>query len=131
MSYSVLVVDDSAVVRRMVRRALSMSGVALEPVYEAGNGREALDILGKQWVDIVFADINMPEMTGAEMLQAMKNSPVLSATPVVIVSSEQSEERTKQMKDLGARAYMVKPFRPEAIKQVVMQVLVPDKESRK
>lgn len=131
MSYSVLVVDDSAVVRRMVRRALSMSGVDLDPVYEAGNGREALEILGQQWVDIVFADINMPEMTGAEMLQEMKSSPVLSATPVVIVSSEQSEERTKQMKSLGARAYLVKPFRPEAIKQVVLQVLAPDKETRK
>ncbi len=129
MSYSVLVVDDSAVVRRMVRRALSMSGVDMQPVYEAGNGREALEVLGQHWVDIVFADINMPEMTGAELLEAMKSNPALSATPVVIVSSEQSEERTRRMKELGARAYLVKPFRPEALKQVVTQVLS-EKESR-
>jgi two-component system, chemotaxis family, chemotaxis protein CheY len=129
MSYSVLVVDDSSVVRRMVKRALTMSGVEVAPVHEAANGHEALAILDHHWVDIVFADINMPGMTGAELLATMAKSPVLAATPVVIVSSEHSEERRRQMTELGARAYLVKPFRPESIKQVMWQVLVTDRES--
>ena len=131
MSYSVLIVDDSSVVRRMVKRALAMSGVEIAPVHEAGNGHEALQVLDRNWVDIVFADINMPEMTGAELLESMAKNPVLAATPVVIVSSERSEERSRRMRELGARDYLVKPFRPESIKQVIWQVLVADKEGRR
>jgi two-component system chemotaxis response regulator CheY len=129
MSYRVLIVDDSAVVRHMVSRALSMSGVEAEPVLEAGNGQEALDILRKNWVDIVFADINMPVMSGAELLETMAREGMLVTTPVVIVSSEQSEKRAQEMKQLGARAYLIKPFRPEAIKQVCGEILRPGKET--
>ncbi len=65
MSYRVLIVDDSSVVRHMVRRALSIAGIEADPVFEAGNGQEALAVLRENWIDIVFADINMPVMSGA------------------------------------------------------------------
>jgi two-component system chemotaxis response regulator CheY len=129
MSYRVLVVDDSAVLRRMVKRALTISGLPADTILEASNGQEALNILRENWVDIVFADINMPVMSGAELLGAMKNDKTLSATPVVIVSSEHSEKRVEEMKALGARAFLVKPFRPEAIKEVFCEVLHPGKET--
>lgn len=129
MSYRVLIVDDSAVLRRMVRRALTIADLPVDPVHEASNGQEALTIMRQNWIDIVFADINMPVMSGAEMLSAMKNDPTLSATPVVVVSSEHSEKRVEEMKSLGARAFLVKPFRPETIKGIFCEVLHPSKET--
>jgi two-component system chemotaxis response regulator CheY len=129
MSYRVLIVDDSAVVRHMVRRALSISGIDVDPVFEAGNGREALSVLRGNWIDIVFVDINMPVMSGAELVEVMARDGMLTATPVVIVSSEHSEKRVQELKQLGARAFLIKPFRPEAIRQVFSEVLHPGKES--
>jgi two-component system chemotaxis response regulator CheY len=79
MSYCVLIADDSAIVRSMVRKSLAMAGLDLGEVLEATNGREALEQLKRTWVDVVFADINMPEMTGLELVQAMKNDEVLAA----------------------------------------------------
>ena len=129
MSYRVLIVDDSSVVRHMVRRALTISGIEADPVFEAGNGREALAVLHGNWIDIVFADINMPLMSGAELVEVMAREGMLGATPVVIVSSEHSEKRVQELKQLGARAFLIKPFRPEAIRQVFSEVLHPGKES--
>jgi len=129
MSYRVLIVDDSSVVRHIVRRALTISGIEADPVFEAGNGREALAVLHGNWIDIVFADINMPLMSGAELVEVMAREGMLSATPVVIVSSEHSEKRVQELKQLGARAFLVKPFRPEAIRQVFCEVLHPGKET--
>lgn len=129
MSYRVLIVDDSTVLRRMIKRALTISGLPADPLLEAGNGQEALTILRENWIDIVFADINMPVMSGAELLGAMSKDATLSNTPVVIVSSEHSEKRIEEMKALGARAFLVKPFRPETIKEIFCAVLHPGKET--
>jgi len=123
MSYSILVADDSAIVRTMVKKAIAMAGLPVGHVYEAANGREALEVLRRTWIDVVFADINMPEMTGAELLQAMKADPALASTPVVIVSSERSEARIAEMQRCGARAYVKKPFRPEQFRAVVTGIL--------
>lgn len=122
MSYTVLVADDSAIVRTMVKKALGMAGLPLGDVHEAANGAEALAILRKQWIDVVFADINMPEMSGAELVRQMKADPALSSTPVVIVSSESSEARVAELMRCGARAYVKKPFRPEQFRAVVEEL---------
>ena len=123
MSYTVLIADDSAIVRTMVKKALTMAGLDLGQVHEAANGKEALAVLGSTWIDVVFADINMPEMTGAELVQRMKADPALAATPVVIVSSEQTQARIEEMKRCGAKAYVKKPFRPEQFRAVVDELL--------
>ena len=123
MSYTILVADDSAIVRAMVKKAIAMAGLPVGQVYEAANGREALEVLRRSWVDVVFADINMPEMTGPELLQAMKADPALASTPVVIVSSEHSAVRVAELERLGARAYVKKPFRPEQFRAVVTGIL--------
>jgi two-component system chemotaxis response regulator CheY len=130
MSYCVLIADDSAIVRSMVRKALVMAGLDLGEVLEAANGREALEQLKRTWVDVVFADINMPEMTGLELVQAMKGDQVLAGTPVVIVSSERSQARIDQLKQSGANAYVKKPFRPEHFRGVVEGLLAIEKEDR-
>jgi two-component system, chemotaxis family, chemotaxis protein CheY len=125
MSLNVLVVDDSPVMRRMVRRSLGMSGLSVGEVHEAGNGLEALTVLGKNAVDVVIADINMPEMDGVEMVERMAADRALSHLPVVMVSSDRSEGKIERLKALGVRAYLTKPFRPETFKEVVEE-LVPE-----
>jgi two-component system, chemotaxis family, chemotaxis protein CheY len=119
MSYRILVVDDSPVSRKMVCRAVSMSGLDVGEILEASNGQEALDLVAKTWVDVVLADINMPVMNGAEMVAEMAKTDFMSSTPVVIISSEKGKERMALLQSMGVSAYLPKPFRPEQIKQVV------------
>jgi two-component system, chemotaxis family, chemotaxis protein CheY len=123
LSYTILIADDSAIVRSMVKKAIGMAGLDVGRVHEAANGREALELLRHTWVDVVFADINMPEMTGAELVRAMRDDPALAATPVVIVSSERSQARVDELRRDGARAYVKKPFRPEQFRAVVESLL--------
>jgi two-component system chemotaxis response regulator CheY len=123
MSYTILIADDSAIVRAMVKKAVAMAGLDVGQVHEAGNGKEALAVLRRTWIDIVFADINMPEMTGTELVRHMKADTALASTPVVIVSSEQSQARIDELKASGARAYLTKPFRPEQFREVVENLL--------
>ena len=123
MSYAVLIVDDSAIIRTMVKKAIAMSGLEVSTVHEAGNGREALEVLNHNWVDIVFADLNMPEMGGVELVEKMAADNMLVSTPVVIVSSDQSEARILELKERGIRAYIKKPFRPENFREAVNMLL--------
>ena len=125
MSYSVLVVDDSAIIRTMVKKSIAMSGIEVGTLHEAANGKEALDVLASNWVDIVFADLNMPEMNGTERVARMAEDSMLVTTPVVIVSSEHSEARIAELKSRGIRAYIKKPFRPENFREVVTEILGP------
>jgi two-component system chemotaxis response regulator CheY len=118
-----LVVDDAAPIRRMVARSIGMAGLPVGAVHEAANGREALEVLGRTWIDIVFSDVNMPEMDGLQLVSRMSTDPLLAGVPVVIVSTERSEERIAALRRLGIRAYLPKPFRPEDIRKVVLDVL--------
>jgi two-component system, chemotaxis family, chemotaxis protein CheY len=124
MSYRVLIVDDSSVVRSMVKKAIAMAGLEVEQILEAANGLEALQQLKGNWVDIVFTDLHMPVMNGMELVQSMARDGVLATTPVVVVSSDPSETRAEDLKRLGVRAYLKKPFRPEAFRQVIEDVLL-------
>ena len=114
MSYRVLIVDDSSVVRTMVKKAIQMAGLDVEEVHEAANGLEALERLRTNWVDIVFTDLHMPVMNGMELVQSMARDGVLATTPVVVVSSDPSETRAEDLRRLGVRAYLKKPFRPDS-----------------
>jgi len=123
MSYAILVADDSAIVRTMVKRAIGMAGLPVGEVHEAANGREALEILARTWIDVVFADLNMPEMNGTELVERMSQDAVLVSTPVVIVSSERNQSKIDELKAKGIRAYIKKPFRPEGFREVVEMIL--------
>ncbi len=123
MAYNILIVDDSEIVRGIVKRSISMSGLDVGNIMEAGDGLEALDVLSKEWVDIVFADLNMPNMNGEELVEKMSDDNLLVSVPVVIVSSDHSEDRIKELKERGIRAYMKKPFRPENLLEVAGKIL--------
>ena len=123
MSYNILIVDDSVIVRRMVKKTLNMTGVDVGTVHEAENGKEALQIMSDEWIDIVFADLHMPEMTGIEMVDKMADDNLLETIPVVIVSSDHSQKRIDELKQRGIRAYLKKPFKPEGVRDVIDEVL--------
>ncbi len=123
MSYTVLIVDDSSTIRSMIRRSIGMSGLDIGQIYEAGNGIEALNVLETEWIDIVFTDLNMPEMDGVELVQQMSEDNVMVTIPVVVVSSDRSQARIDALKKSGIRAYLKKPARPETFREVVEKIL--------
>lgn len=123
MAFNVLIVDDSKTVRAIVEKTLRMSGVPLDHVHHAGNGKEALDLLATQWVDIIFADINMPVMTGVQMIEKLAADGVLKSVPVVVISTEGSVTRIEELNKLGIRGYLRKPFQPEQFRSLVLETL--------
>ena len=123
MSFNVLIVDDSRSMRAVIKKTISMSGFKMDQCVEAGNGREALDVLAKVWVDVIISDINMPEMNGLELLEELKKDSLLKAIPAIVISTEGSEKRIQDAYDLGARGFIKKPFLPEEIKKVLYEVI--------
>ena len=123
MSYNVLVVDDSSIIRSFVKKSLMMSGVDIGTIHEAPNGVSALECLEQNWIDIVFCDINMPLMTGTELVQKMSANPIMKSIPIVMVSSVHSEQKIAELKQQGIKAYIKKPFRPEQFRDVINKVL--------
>ncbi len=123
MPLDILVVDDSPVTRKMVRRAVGLCGLEIGQIFEAGDGAEALSRLAEHHVDLVLADINMPVMNGMELVERMNADPHHSKIPVIIVATPISEQRIERLLDIGARAYLAKPFRPEALKDLVLEIL--------
>jgi two-component system chemotaxis response regulator CheY len=120
---SVLIIDDSPVMRAFIRRVLSISGMAIGRVLEASDGQQALEILRREHVDLALADINMPNMDGAELMRQVAADPVLRRIPVIVVSTDASPRRTRAMLDLGVAAYVQKPFPPESLRAELEQVL--------
>ena len=121
MAFNVLVVDDSAVMRKMVIRTLRMSGVPLGDVHEAGNGEDGLRLLGDQWIDLLLLDINMPVMNGEEMLRRIRANPETHGLSVIVVSTEGSETRLTSLKELGA-TIVHKPFAPATLRATILRI---------
>jgi len=119
MSFNILIVDDSETVRAIISKTIELAGVPVYELYEASNGKEALDILNDRWIDLVFADINMPVMNGIEMIDRMCENDLLKTVPVVIVSKEGSRTRIDVLKSKGIKEFLRKPFTPEQIRRVV------------
>ena len=124
MAYNVLVVDDSAITRKVVKKAITITGLDLRELHEARDGIEALQVLGDQWIDLVFVDLNMPRMNGVELIEKMAEDNRLESTPVIVITSDRNELRLAELKAHGVRAHLNKPFRPEALRDVLTQVLV-------
>lgn len=118
---NVLIVDDSAVMRAMIGRTLKMAGVPLSSVHEAGNGREALDVLREAWIDLALVDINMPVMDGEQFLNAVREDPCTRDLAVVVVSTESSQTRIERIEGRGA-AFVHKPFTPEQLRSTVVDL---------
>jgi two-component system chemotaxis response regulator CheY len=122
MSVNVLVVDDSGVMRSMIIKTIRLSGLQLGEIYQAANGREGLDALHQNWIDLVIADINMPVMNGEDMIDRMMEQPDFKDIPVVVISTEGSKTRVERLENKGAR-FIHKPFTPEIIRDTVKDFL--------
>ena len=123
MYYRILIVDDSSTTRAMISRILNLSKLPIGQLYEAGNGQEALESLAQNWIDLVITDINMPQMNGLELVRRMAADHQLSTTPVIVISTEGSEERINELKALGIAGFLRKPFTPEAVRDLVVEIL--------
>jgi two-component system chemotaxis response regulator CheY len=123
MSGTILVVDDSAMMRKVVLRTLKMAGLEFDRVLEAGNGKEALVCLRMNKVEHIMCDINMPVMTGLQLLQQIKEENLAVGVPIVMVTTESSESQVRQAILFGARGYIRKPFSIEHIVNNVKPLL--------
>lgn len=119
----VLIVDDSSVMRKIVERALRQAELELEAVFEAGNGNEGLDLLTSKQVELILSDINMPSMDGLEFLRQLRTRKLAAGVPVVMITTESSEEHVKQAIQAGARGYIRKPFTAEQVKERVLPLV--------
>lgn len=114
----VLIVDDSAAIRKILQRVLRQAEVPLGEVFEAGDGNEALEVLKAQaTVGLVLSDINMPKMDGLEFLSKVRAEPCWQNLPIVMVSTEGTQAKVLEAVERGASGYVRKPFTAEQIKE--------------
>jgi len=118
-----LIVDDSSVMRKIVERALRQAGLSLNKVHEASSGVEALDLLRTERVQLILSDINMPMMDGLEFLRQLRAQQLAPDVPVVMITTESSEEHVKEAIVAGAQGYIRKPFTAEQVKERVLPLL--------
>ena len=102
MGIRVLIVDDSSTIRRIISRCLERAEVGISEVFEAGDGREALDLLSTQAVEVVLTDINMPNMNGLQLLCEMKQSQRWGEIPVLVITSEGGSDAVIEAVNRGA-----------------------------
>lgn len=122
LSKSILIVEDSATTRAFIRALVEEMGDF--DTVEAGSGFEALKILPTQEFDLVITDINMPDINGLELINFMKNNPRYNNLPIIIVSTERSEEDIKRGMSLGVMAYITKPFKAHELQEVIKKAMV-------
>jgi two-component system chemotaxis response regulator CheY len=123
MSFNLLIVDDSISMRAVIKKIITISGFQMDKCLEANNGREAMDLLSTNWVDVIISDINMPEVNGLELLDQLKKNDTLKEIPVIMITTEGSSERMQEAFNRGAKGFVKKPFLPEDIKKILYDVI--------
>ena len=120
MAKSLMIVDDSATMRKIIMRTMRMSGLEFDRTEEAGNGNEALEKLSKGPVDIMLCDINMPEMNGMELVKKVRELDSCSKMKIIMVSTESSKDLIDNLIADGANGYINKPFTPEKFQEKLL-----------
>jgi two-component system chemotaxis response regulator CheY len=122
MAKTIMIVDDSASMRQVV-------GIALKGVgYDVIEGRDGVDALTKltgQKVHLIISDVNMPNMDGISFLKAVKTMPAYRFTPIIMLTTESAAEKKAEGQAAGAKAWMVKPFKPEMLLAAVQKLVLP------
>src|ERR1700761_809936 len=117
MESDILIVDDSAAIRKILHRVLRQTGMSIGAIHEAGDGEEALERMRNHRVCMVLTDINMPKMDGLQLLATLKGTPQWSSIPVVVITTEGGETKVGEAVRLGAAGYVRKPFTADQIKE--------------
>ncbi|MGA2147596.1 MAG: response regulator [Bryobacteraceae bacterium] len=125
MEAEILVVDDSAAIRKILQRVLRQTGMAIGNIMEAGDGEEALAMMQSHKVHLVLTDINMPKMDGLQFLGKVKATAEWEAIPVVMITTEGGEAKVAEAVRLGAAGYVRKPFTADQIKEKLAGILEP------
>ena len=120
MPLDVLVVDDSAAIRKILQRVLAQTELPLGKILEAGDGFEAIERLTANNIGLVLTDINMPNMDGIELLKKIRENPQWKSIPVVMITTEGSQQKVLEAVDLGAAGYVRKPFTADQIKEKLL-----------
>lgn len=119
---NILIVEDSATTRALIRAVIEDMGDF--STVEAGSGFEALKLLPTQEFNLVITDVNMPDINGLELIHFIKSNPRYGNIPLIIVSTERSEEDKKRGMALGAMAYITKPFKAHELQAVIKQAIL-------
>jgi two-component system chemotaxis response regulator CheY len=124
MGLNILIVDDSALTRKAIRRIIGMLDLEVEEVFEAADGLEAIELMnGPHKIDFILADLNMPKMSGIEMIYAMRGNEATKSIPVAIVSTESNTTRIEKLLADGVTDYLHKPFTPEQIRDLLFRTI--------
>jgi two-component system chemotaxis response regulator CheY len=123
MALNILVVDDSTAIRKILIRVLRQTKLAIGEIFEARDGLEALDIVRNHPLNLVLSDINMPNLDGLGLLAELKGTEQWRNLPVVMITTEGSEEKVSQAIRLGSAAYIRKPFTAEQIQEKIGALL--------
>ncbi len=118
----ILIVDDSLMMRTLIKRVVGLADVPVDDILEAGNGVEALAILESRDVQLLLTDINMPEMTGVELLRRLAADDRWNSLTRVVISTDGSTCRREEVAGLDVRCYLEKPFSPEVMRNVLTEV---------
>ena len=118
----ILIVDDSAMMRAMIKRVIKLADVPVDDILEATNGAEALELLKQHDVHLLLTDINMPVMNGAEMLREISLNDRWRNLNRVIISTDGSTVRREEAEELDVRCYLEKPFSPEVLRDVLNEL---------
>ncbi len=125
MEPDVLVVDDSAAIRKILQRVLRQTGIEIRTILEAGDGQEAIELLKAHKPALILTDINMPKMDGLQLLAAVKAAEEWRHIPVVMITTEGGETKVGEAVKLGAAGYVRKPFTADQIKEKLADFLEP------
>jgi two-component system, chemotaxis family, chemotaxis protein CheY len=123
MEYCILLVDDSATTRGLIKRTLQLAGLPVGVFLEASHGKEALELLRAHPVNLILADLHMPEMNGMELARAVLADPALAGVPIAIVSAEPGGARLLELRRAGVKGYLRKPCTPEALREMVLPLM--------
>ena len=122
MSKTILIVDDSASLRQVVAIVLKNAGY---DVLEASDGKDALAKIGTRKVHLVISDVNMPNMDGITLVKQLKALPDYKFTPVIMLTTESSDAKMQEGRAAGAKAWVQKPFKPDAMLTAVSRLVQP------
>jgi two-component system, chemotaxis family, chemotaxis protein CheY len=123
VALDILIVDDSAAIRKILQRVLGQAEIPIGSVYEAGDGVAALEILKKQQVGLILSDINMPNMDGLQLLGHIRANEQWRKLPVIMITTEGAAAKVQEAVALGASGYVRKPFTAEQIKEKLAGLL--------
>ncbi|MCX8069211.1 MAG: response regulator [Thermodesulfovibrionales bacterium] len=122
MPKTIMIIDDSATLRQVVAVTLKKAGYE---VLEATDGKDALNKLTGQKVNLIICDVNMPNMDGITFLKEIKNKPNYKFTPVIMLTTESQEAKKQEGRAAGAKAWVVKPFKPEQMLAAIEKLVLP------